>query len=289
MLNFGGFMLFTKLLDSVMLAKAQDYDTSIQIEKDHNLYGNFDEIEKEETIIKSFDGYELSATYIPLEGSNKYVIISHGYTYTRMGSVKYALMFRRLGFNCLIYDDRGCGKNKQFEITMGYNESRDLLEVIKYLRARFSKDIYLGLHGESLGAALSLIALEKAENIRFLVSDCGFCDLYKLFVYQCKIRTHLPGFVIKGVSRACKKKYGFRVEEVSPYKSIRNTKTPICFFHGKNDTLIPYEHCKILYDSCTAYKEIHLVENADHAQSFVKNQEDYEKTVKAFLAKIDKK
>lgn len=279
-------MLFEKLLDAVMSAKAQDYDTSIQIEKDHGLYGNYDEIEKTDYIINSFDGYKLNATYIPLYGSRKYVIISHGYTYTRMGSVKYALMFRHLGFNCLIYDDRGCGKNEPYAITMGYNESRDLLAVIDHLRKKFGKNIYLGLHGESLGAALSLLALEKAENIQFLISDCGYADLYKLFSYQCWVRLHLPGILIKGVSRACKKKYGFRIEEISPYKAISNSSTPICFFHGKNDKLIPYSHCRLLFESCNAYKEIHLVENAGHAQSFVKNQKEYEKIVKSFLDKV---
>ncbi len=48
----------------------------------------------------------------------KFVIISHGYTYNRHGSMKYASILRRLGYNCVIYDDRRHGENEKTVTTL---------------------------------------------------------------------------------------------------------------------------------------------------------------------------
>lgn len=66
---------------------------------------------KEVYTVSSYDGYVLHAEYIETDPqSKKFVIISHGYTYTRYGSYKYVYLFQKLGFNCIIYDDRGHGR-----------------------------------------------------------------------------------------------------------------------------------------------------------------------------------
>ena len=65
---------------------------------------------KEVYTVSSYDGYILHAEYIETDPqSKKFVIISHGYTYTRYGSYKYVYLFQKLGFNCIIYDDRDPG------------------------------------------------------------------------------------------------------------------------------------------------------------------------------------
>lgn len=280
-------MIAKIMLDKVINPPVHDYDSTIEIEKSHNVYGNFDELEKTDYIVKSFDGYELHCNYIPLEGSRKFVIISHGHTYTRMGSVKYLHMFRRLGFNCVIYDDRGCGKNAPSPITMGFNESRDLRYIISDLRKKFGEDIYLGLHGESMGAALSLMVLKDEKNIDFLISDCAYADLYELLVYNAKTLCHMPEFFTKRASKLCKKKYGFNFEDIKPYACIENTATPICFIHGENDDFILPLHCMTLYQAAGAYHEINSFPGAGHAGSFYSDPERYESIVKNFLSKVN--
>lgn len=282
-------MISQMLLDKFFNAEAQDFETTRQIEIDHGVYGDFDDLKKTEYTVKSFDGYSLHCIYVPLEGSSRYVIISHGYTYSCMGSVKYLHMFRSLGFSCIIYDDRGCGKNKRAPITMGYNESRDLKAVIADLRNKFGKDIYIGLHGESLGSALSLMALETEKNIKFLVADCGYSDIFSLAVYQVRRSCHLPSFFVKRASKLCSKEYGFSLYDICPYKSIQHTKTPICFIHGEDDDFIPPEHCKKLYENAGGYREIHLFPNARHAESFFSDKEKYKEIVTEFLEKVNEK
>ncbi len=64
---------------------------------------------------------------MPGDRENKhFVVLSHGYTSTRYGMYKYAALWRRFGFNCVLYDNRGHGVNKRTSCTFGIREGRDL-------------------------------------------------------------------------------------------------------------------------------------------------------------------
>ena len=101
-------------------------------------------IENEHTI-KSFDGYELYVGFVPGNPQSKhYLVLSHGYTSSRYGMYKYAMLYRRMGFNCVIFDQRGHGANKPTVTSFGHKEARDLMAVIEDTYARYGEDINLG-------------------------------------------------------------------------------------------------------------------------------------------------
>lgn len=279
-------MFLKSVLDNVTFPTLVKWDDMIAAEKEAGVYGDYDDYEKSEYTVKSYDGYKLGCTLVPQEQSDRYIIISHGYTCNRIGSVKYLNMYKRLGFNCIIYDNRGCGKNEPAPITMGYYEARDLAAIIKDTRRRFKDDVKLGLHGESMGAAMSLMQLENDDNIKFIISDCSFADYDMLTRSVAKYKYHIPGFMVNYLSKYCRRAYGFSFDELKPYLSIKKSKTPICFIHGKDDRFIPPEHCQKLYESAAGYKEMHLFEGARHAQSYYNDKEAYEKIVADFLDKI---
>ena len=259
----------------------------IKYEKEKGMWKNFDELEKEEYILNSYDGYELHMLYIPAEEkSDKYVIISHGYTGCRLGSVKYLHVFHDLGFNAVLYDDRGHGDNVHVPCTMGFKESRDLMEVIKHVYERFGDEIVLGLHGESMGSALSNNALQYKPKIDFIVSDCGYNDLMKLYGHLVKKNLHLPKFYANLASLVTKIFFGYAYKQVSPIKYIRENEIPICFFHGEDDSLIPCSHAKEMHEANKGYSEFYIVPGAEHAMSVITDEASYRARVKSFLEKI---
>lgn len=280
-------MISKFILNKVTNPRVYDYDETVKIEKTQNHYKDFDELKKTEYIVKSFDGYELHCCYIPHDGSRKYVIISHDHAYTRMGSLKFMHIFRKLGFNCVIYDERGCGKNSRAPITMGFNEARDLRYIIADLRAKFGEDIYLGLHGESMGAAFSLMTLKDEKDIDFVISDCAYADLYKLLIYDAKRFTHMPEFFIKRGSKLCKKQCGFYFEDIKPYECIEDTETPICFIHGEEDDFVLPSHCMTLYQAAGDYHEINSFPRAAHLGCYSSDPQRYERIIRNFLKKAE--
>ena len=120
-------------LDEAMKWQSERYDTSFYDSLDHTDY-----------TVASYDGYELHVRLLRCpEHSGKYVIISHGYTDNRIGSLKYAKLYLSLGYSCVIYDLRGHGLNESTFTTYGIREGQDVAALVKDTRARYQgKSIY---------------------------------------------------------------------------------------------------------------------------------------------------
>lgn len=255
--------------------------------KRHGFWRGYDEMEKEELLISAYDGYALHATYIPAEKPGKrYVIISHGYTGNRMGSLKYVHLFRELGYNCLIYDNRGHGDNERAVCTMGKKEHRDLLAVIDDVYRRFGDDIYLGLHGESLGAALQIMALRERPKLKFIVNDCGFARLLDVTTHNIHDLFHLPRWVCYPASAASRCFFGFSHAQQNPIEALKENTVPICFVHGEKDDFIPCTHSRQMQAATAGYSVLKLFEEAGHAQSIEKDEAGYREMVRSFLEEV---
>lgn len=279
--------LATVLMRIAAKPHRSDIPRSIQYVKNQGLYGEFDGLKKEEIVIPSFDGYELHGFYIPAEkDSNRYVAITHGITDTCYGSVRYANFYHRLGYHVVMYDLRNHGINKKTYTTMGIRECRDLREVIGYMRKRFGGSIELGIHGESLGSATSLLCLDDGLRLSFCVADCGYSDLWALMTYLVKGVYHVPAFFIPIGNLLVKLFYHYSFSEIKPIENVKKNHTPILFMHGEADTYIPCSMSQEMYEVNPGYKEIHLFAGAEHAMSIAKDPKRYYRVLKEFLEKV---
>lgn len=270
-------------------ARPKFYSTqeSIDIESKKGFLNGYEELPKEDYIVTSYDGYELQCTCVHNANSKKVIVITHGHTYTRWGSVKYLMIFYKLGYSAVIYDNRGHGANKNTAITMGYRESRDLMAVLQDTKQRFGEDCYLGLHGESMGSAISLMSLAYQPPIHFIISDCGYSDLKyftKMFIHN---NYHLPRILIDLASPLCKLLYGYFLSQVSPISNLPNNHIPICFIHGAADHFIDCCNAKRMYEADGGLKELHLFEGAAHASSYETDPQKYAEIVASFLKKVE--
>ena len=254
-----------------------------EVERKHGLYGDFDALEKTEYIIRAEDGYVLHAACIPAAGeSDRYVVITHGYGYNRIGSVKYVHLFRRLGFHCIIYDNRGHGENIRTHVTMGKREHRDLLAVIADTRERFGAK-HIGLHGESMGSATTVMALGAKPEVDFLVSDCGYADLTLLLRDLIGKQYRLPAWLVYPASLISRMRFGFSYGQIVPKEALRGNQTPVLFIHGAEDTVLLPEHGRI-FQAAAPGSRLLLVDGAEHAESLRTAPAAYEHAVRQFLA-----
>lgn len=259
------------------------------IEKKKGFLGDFDNYPAVGYTIPSFDGYVLHAQFIPAEeNSDKYVILSHGYTYTRYGSVKYLNLFRRLGYHCIIYDVRGHGENVRAKCSLGLTESKDLMEVIADAYRRYGTDIFLGLHGESMGSGLQITALKYHPKVKFIVNDCGYAELVSVLRHKVKQDFHLPEWVVYPVSFMSRILYGYSFSQVRPIDSLAGNTIPICFVHGDSDRFIDCDHSRRMKEANPGCSELHIYPGADHACSYASDPERYFKMLSDFLKKVEK-
>ena len=262
-----------------------EYELGKLKEYEH-MQGESVEIEQE-YMVTSFDGYKLWVGLVPGNPESKhYVVLSHGYTSTRYGMYKYVALWRKLGYNCVIYDNRGHGVNEPDTITFGIRESRDLMAVIEDTYERYGRDIYIGLHGESMGAGLQVMALEHKPEVDFIVNDCGYSEILPVLRFKVNEGFGMPGWFADIASPFCKLVYGYRFEEVRPIDRLKDNEVPICFVHGTKDGFTAHWHSKRMYDANKGYKEIHLFDGVDHADCIIADTERYFTMMKEFVGRV---
>ncbi len=276
------------------LAEEKDWEI------EQGLWGDFDLTERSSYTVSGMDGYTLHCELVKTENSiwsrlrgedaaqdigRKYVILTHGYTSNRYGTVKYIPTFLSLGYNCIIYDCRDHGVNKDAACSIGNFEAQDLQKVIEDTYDRYGEDIELGLHGESMGAAASLIVLKYRPKVRFVVADCPFANLYDLI--GSGYRSMHIGFMIDPVNRTLQRMYHFDMKDSSPRDALKDNSVPVCLIHGKEDHFVPCANSEELAKTASGYCELHLVDEATHAHSRkVLGEEAYTQIVRQFLENI---
>lgn len=214
----------------------------------------------------------------------KIAIICHGHTANRYGALKYADIFYRAGWSVLIYDERYFGESGGTFCTLGQEEAKDLAAIFDWTKRRFGKDCLVALHGESMGAATVLLSLRMIRP-ELVVADCPFADSILLFKQWIRKNLHLPpALVLPFFEHTARRRFDYRVREVSPIEAVRQANIPICLMHGRADTLIPCTHSEKLFAACRhPDSELHLFDGAEHAQSIVADRAGYEAMLLAFL------
>ena len=261
-------------LDAAMKWQSEHYDTSF-----------YDELEKTEYTVEGYDEYILHAEFLKNpEETDKYVIITHGYSDNRYGAMKYVPTYLDLGFNCIIYDLRGHGENERTATTYGILESEDLDRLIADTRERYDVGV-LGLHGESLGAATTVTEMKNVPDVDFAVADCGFSDIEGVLKGGCR-RMHVPTFVVDAADIGTRILYGLPLKSMRPIDSLDNNMIPMLFIHGEKDDLIPPENSARMYERTAGVKEFREIPGAVHARSVLTEPAMYEEIVEDFLGGV---
>ncbi|MCH5255998.1 MAG: alpha/beta hydrolase [Lachnospiraceae bacterium] len=248
--------------------------------------------EHRDVYITSYDGLKLHATYFPAikKDSNKLVICFHGYTGEGLSNhMAIADYFLKRGYAMLLPDARAHGESEGEYIGFGCLDRKDALEWIDWAVEECGEDVKIMLYGTSMGGATVLMAsgLELPDNVKGIVSDCGFTSPKEVFTHVLNDMYHLPAFpAIPGADLINKRLAGYGMDECNAKIEVQKAKVPILFIHGSADTFVPCSMCQELYDNCASPKRILIVEGAAHAESYYKDMEAYEKALTEFAEEI---
>lgn len=255
--------------------QSERYDTSF--------YGTLD---KTDYVVSGLEDYALHVELLKNPApTDRYIILSHGYTDNHIGSLKYVPMYLELGFNCIIYDLRGHGANEPDFTTYGVREGQDLKCLIEDTKARYPDLTVLGLHGESLGAATTITALKYRPDVDFVVADCGFSDIENVLKGSYRA-AHIPVFLVDVADFTGKLRYHYSLKAMRPIDSLDDNTIPILFLHGAEDAFILPKNSEDMAARTKGYCEMHLIPQAGHAESMFTDPELYRTYVQAFLEQV---
>ncbi|MET3656207.1 alpha/beta hydrolase [Sporosarcina psychrophila] len=274
-------LMFLKLKDSNFILERE----IISKRFDEHWY---ETVRKDNMWIESPNGYLLKAVFLkPLETART-VIICHGVTENKINSMKYARLFERLGFNSVIYDHRRHGDSGGRTTSFGYYEKIDLQVIVRAVRERIGKRALLGIHGESMGAATTILYSGTfKDEANFHIVDCPFSDFSEQILHILRTNTPIRSSMALRVANVfLKMRDGYTLNLVSPREVVRNITKPVLFIHSlEDDFILPYM-TEELYEAKQGDKMLKLFKKGAHAKSFNDNPVQYEKTVQEFLGRF---
>ncbi len=242
----------------------------------------------------SFDGLKLHATYFPAQaqtGKQKIVICFHGYTSQGMSDyIGLSDYYQKRGFAMLLPDARAHGESEGEYIGFGCLDRQDALGWVRWAVMELGEETEILLHGTSMGAAtlLMLSGLKLPEQVKGIVSDCGFTSPKEVFTHVLHTMYHLPAFpIIPGADLVNRKLAGYGMDECNAKREVEKAEVPILFIHGGNDTFVPWQMCDEIYEHCASPKRKLIVEGAAHAESYYKDMESYEKALTEFIGEVE--
>ncbi|MGM0508679.1 MAG: alpha/beta hydrolase [Fusobacteriota bacterium] len=285
-LVFIGYYFSEKILKIRRRTSEEVY--AMELENNSFLHEDFQMIEKEKIRIQSEEGYEIDGYYISLNNKEKRTIIfSHGVGVSKYISVKYMNIFLNRGWNVLIYDHRSHGDTPGKYVTYGYYEKYDLKKIVDWAKNRVGKDIILGIHGESMGAAIAIQYAGMEDGADFYILDCPYSDFREQVKYRLKEDYKLPAFLIVDIANLfLKLRAKFRLEDIKPIDFVKNINSPAFFIHAMEDSYIKKDMTEILYENKPGYKKLYLAENGGHAEAYAENKEEYVRQLEMFFNDI---
>lgn len=236
----------------------------------------------------SFDGLKLAARLFD-NNSHKVIMLFHGYRSSANRDFSCAVkLYCELGYNILLADERSHGQSEGRLITFGVKERKDVLTWINYYLKYIDKDAEIFLGGMSMGATTVLLAagLKLPDNVKGIIADCGFTspvDIMKKVARQA-FRFNAD-FLLPVMDLFCRVFGHFGIYGVSTVESLKKSKLPVLFIHGKNDNFVPCEMSEAAYNSAAGEKYIITVEGADHGMSYLLDSTGVSEKIISFLKK----
>lgn len=244
----------------------------------------------EEVWLKSTDGIQLKAWWIPAGDSPRAAILVHGWGGDKSNEhvLKTTPVYHREGYNVLAIDTRAQGESGGGRRTLGYRETRDVLGALAWLKGRGYRPEDTVLHGWSMGGTTVMRAAPGA-GVAAVVEEAGYADLPRLLEGAIPRIAGLPRLLVPGILLAGRLWPDFDPWAVRPEREASDLWTedvPLFVIHSTDDDVIPIEHAKML---AAAHPEawVWILEGYGHVEALA--HPEYEERLRSFLRQFREK
>lgn len=243
-----------------------------------------------DTFITAPDGIRLHAFYAYASRPTRHTaVIVHGYTDNaiRMFHIGY-LYNHSLDYNILLPDLRYTGLSEGDAIQMGWLDRKDVMQWIDTAPSLFGDSLKAVVHGISMGAATTMMVSGEPlpDYISCFVEDCGYTSVWDQFKKELKSQFGLSAFpLLYTASILCDWQNGWNFHEASALRQVEKCQKPMLFIHGDKDDYVPTWMVYEVYKAKPEPKDLWIVPQTAHAESYLNEPEEYTHRVRSFVEK----
>ncbi len=242
----------------------------------------------ENVYFRTKDHILLHGWFVPAH-SDKTVIIGHGAGANKSNFLGVVDFWHKLNFNVLIFDFRGHGQSQGHSISLGYRERLDIEAGLDYLLSRSdvnSQEI-IG-YGVSFGGAAMIHAAAEDSRLKAIIIDSAYANMDSMALQTVERVGFIPPLFVQtianiGLSMASLES-GFDIRRYSPQWAMAQVKQPVLLFHGKQDTMIPWQESQKLFAAANQPKYLHVVETQGHYTTM--DDPSYQNMIDNFLLSV---
>ncbi len=216
-----------------------------------------------EVRIPTTDGETLNAVWLPNPEARYTLLFNHGNGEDLSCVYPFLMEYYADRFSVLAYDYRGYGTS---DGKPSYRKCKDDAEAAyRWLtREQQVEAASIIVVGRSLGGALAIQTAAR-HPVAGLICECSFASAFR-------VRTHvqlLPW------------------DKFNNEKLIRTVNCPSLIIHGMEDRIIPFQHGRKLYEAAPEPKQHFWIEGAKHMNYAYVAEDNYLKSIHAFVALVN--
>jgi fermentation-respiration switch protein FrsA (DUF1100 family) len=216
------------------------------------------------------------------------VILLHGYGCRRQEMLDYADVLHQAGYSVFLFDLYGQGDSDGDGVTLGFQEQRDLLAAVDYLKGRNDVDSSnIGVLGVSMGAAVAIMGAAQSPDIKAVVADSPFESANRAIEEGFTRVIGLPAFPFAPITlQIIQWRLGISPNQVVPREQVAAiSPRPLLLIHGLADTEVSPLNSEILFAAAGQPKELWLIPGVDHASGIKEHREEYTKRIVDFFGR----
>lgn len=226
----------------------------------------------------------LEAWLIEVPQSHGTVILFHGYTGTKSQLLERAKLFRQAGNTTLLVDFMGSGGSGGSETHLGYTESVEVRDCVRYMQTRGERNIHV--FGTSMGAAAILKACRDYQlSPASLILECPFGSLYETVSARFGMMG-VPSFPMAAIltfwGGVQLDFWGFGH---NPADYAAQVTAPALILFGERDNRVSKEEIMDIYNNISGKKKLVTYRDFGH-DVFNGNEENWQNDVNDFMSDI---
>ncbi len=243
--------------------------------------------------IEAYDGISLSAMLIKhkvqdgISPVKRVAVLQHGYWASPRAMQPYAKIFWEKGYDVLLPAARAHDKSGGKYVGMAWLDRFDYMRWIDKAVELYGKDASILMMGVSMGGSTVAAAsgMNPPPQVKCVIDDCGFSSQKEEY-YACVKRVPLPkALSVLPLAIGVRFKCGYSISDADIKPLVASSKLPSLFIHGENDTFVPCELGKKLYEACGASDKRLELFDAPHAASYASDKERYTSLISHFADK----